>query len=66
MAYTAIITENTAFPTFNAATMINSITTMHANSKQRRALSRLTHAELNDIGITPSQRTAECNRRFWQ
>jgi len=66
MAYTSIITENTTFPAVKVKSIFKTFMAMRETSKQRRALSRLSHAELNDIGVTSAQRTAECNRRFWQ
>jgi hypothetical protein len=66
MAYTTIITENTSFPPFKVAATFSFITKSVAIAKQRRALGRLTETQLNDIGMTPAQRTAECKRRFWQ
>jgi len=66
MAHASIITANTTRPVFSMAAAISSIATMRETSKQRRALAKLTETQLTDIGMTPAQRTAECNLRFWQ
>lgn len=66
MAYTAIITENSTFPSFKTTAILSFVSNARAVTKQRRALAQLTHSQLNDIGISPVERAAECKRRFWQ
>jgi uncharacterized protein YjiS (DUF1127 family) len=65
MAYPTIITTNAAFSPFNVMKLVNVAIAAREVSKQRRALAKLSDQQLSDIGITPSQRTAECKRRFW-
>jgi uncharacterized protein YjiS (DUF1127 family) len=64
MINTAI--SSTAFSTTKSVSLLNFISSARAISKQRRALAGLTTSQLSDIGLTPAQRTTECNRRFWQ
>jgi uncharacterized protein YjiS (DUF1127 family) len=59
-------TSNIAFPTTKSVSIMNLISSARAVSKQRRALAGLSSSQLSDIGMTPAQRTTECNRRFWQ
>lgn len=66
MAYTPIITSNTSFPSFKVTAAFSFFAQSFAIAKQRRALAKLTEAQLNDIGVTPAQRETECNLRFWQ
>ncbi|WP_163836280.1 DUF1127 domain-containing protein [Spartinivicinus ruber] len=38
----------------------------HQRSSTRRQLLRLENHELKDVGISPNEALAECNKPFWE
>lgn len=66
MAHATFTDTHASGTSFNLASALKTLAAMRETSKQRRALSRLTDTQLNDLGMTPAQRTAECDLRFWQ
>jgi uncharacterized protein YjiS (DUF1127 family) len=62
------LAERTQLPVAStmALKFANTVVRWSDRSKQRRALSKLSEHELDDIGVSRTRATAEANKRFWQ
>lgn len=62
------LAERTQLPVAStmALKFANMVACWSDRSKQRRALSKLSDQQLDDIGVSRTRATAEANKRFWQ
>ena len=49
-----------------AAHALATLWAMHEKARQRRALASLDDGQLDDIGLSREEATAEATKRFWQ